>query len=299
CGEPDIYMQPFRCRVTGTPGYTPLSPAKAPAYCLANPSSCMSGAKQMIFWNQAEGNNVEGSASPGYNTGMGWAPGRQTDIFTNETSTTNTGGNESSNSSSKGISSGAIAGIVIGVVTLSIILTLIFYFCVYRRRRESSSRSGDVGECKITPRNEADIINPFVAPLNSGKQGTSVVSSSMDPTTPTGSGLTSSRPGYHRKNISQTTTTSTHPFSSSGSYDPPSSSSDHVPVGTKLQRERDRQVVEREAERPAVNQQDENTEQGEQSPVPERHVDGGPVDGSALERRGSGRLPPAYADIPR
>ncbi|KAK1220158.1 hypothetical protein PQX77_017097 [Marasmius sp. AFHP31] len=291
-------MQPFRCRVTGTRGSTPLSPAKAPAYCSANPSSCTSGAKQMIFWNQAEGNNVEGSTSPGYNTGMGWTTGRQTDIFTNGMGNTNTGGNGTNNSSSKGISSGAIVGIVVGVVALFVTFAFVS-FCIYRRRRGSSKRSKGDGECKIAPRNETDIIDPFVATLNSGTRTTSVVSSSLDPTTPTSAGLTSSRPDYHRKNMSQTTTASTQPFSSSGSHVPPSSSSDHAPAGTKLQRERDRQMVEREVERPAVNQQAEHTEQEEQSPVPERHIDGGPVDGSTLERRGSGRLPPAYADIPR
>ncbi|KAF7291758.1 hypothetical protein HMN09_01235400 [Mycena chlorophos] len=90
CGEPNMYMTPFRCTVTGTPGTSALAtPAVAPRWCEDAPKSCVSGAKQMVYWNQREGNNVwvEGMdkygrpKSPGYNSVLGFGDGAQTDIF--------------------------------------------------------------------------------------------------------------------------------------------------------------------------------------------------------------------------
>ncbi|KAI1467749.1 uncharacterized protein F4812DRAFT_459038 [Daldinia caldariorum] len=83
CGEPNMYMQNFKCRVTGSTSNRTLAPAKPPVYCADGTTPCVPGAKQMIAWNQAEGNNVETPAgvSPGYNQKMGWQPGAQNDIF--------------------------------------------------------------------------------------------------------------------------------------------------------------------------------------------------------------------------
>ncbi|CAJ2512527.1 Uu.00g055420.m01.CDS01 [Anthostomella pinea] len=82
CGEPNMYMQNLRCHVTGSSSTRTVAPAKAPVYC-ADGQACVTGAKQMIAWNQADGNNVEvpSGASPGYNQKMGWTPGAQNDIF--------------------------------------------------------------------------------------------------------------------------------------------------------------------------------------------------------------------------
>ncbi|KAF8308935.1 hypothetical protein DL93DRAFT_2170702 [Clavulina sp. PMI_390] len=90
CGTPNMYMLPYRCKVSN-PGNKRLAPPKAPVWCEGNPSGCVTGAKQMIFWNQAEGNNLAVSGtqadglqkSPGYNSKTGFSPGAQNDIFRN------------------------------------------------------------------------------------------------------------------------------------------------------------------------------------------------------------------------
>ncbi|KAI0593011.1 hypothetical protein F4775DRAFT_53129 [Biscogniauxia sp. FL1348] len=83
CGQPNMYMQNLKCHVTGSKSTKKLAAAKAPVLCTDSETPCVTGAKQMIAWNQADGNNVEMPAgiSPGYNEKMGWEPGAQTDIF--------------------------------------------------------------------------------------------------------------------------------------------------------------------------------------------------------------------------
>lgn len=83
CGEPNMYMAGFRCKVTGNTGNRRPAPAKPPVWCEGQPDKCTKGAKQMIAWNQASGNNIavkglqaDGKQkSPGYNTKCGWQPG--------------------------------------------------------------------------------------------------------------------------------------------------------------------------------------------------------------------------------
>ncbi|KAF8182317.1 hypothetical protein BJ912DRAFT_978589 [Pholiota molesta] len=86
CGEPNMYMQGFRCNVTGANTDSPRtiqSPAVAPQWCELDSTECVPGAKQMIFWNQADGNNVVVDGwdkygfpkSPGYNMKMGFPNG--------------------------------------------------------------------------------------------------------------------------------------------------------------------------------------------------------------------------------
>ncbi|KAK1225484.1 hypothetical protein PQX77_011569 [Marasmius sp. AFHP31] len=110
CGEPNMYFFPYRCNVTGTPGSMPLAlPARPANWCdmslplttkPANATTtgkdeeqrlgaCYKGAKQMLFWNQLEGDNIEtldgelGArlGNPGYNDKIGFKSGPQTDIF--------------------------------------------------------------------------------------------------------------------------------------------------------------------------------------------------------------------------
>ncbi|KAI5458749.1 hypothetical protein BGZ63DRAFT_492511 [Mariannaea sp. PMI_226] len=83
CGQPNMYMQNHRCKVTGSTSTKKLGKPKAPVWCHQNPSKCVSGPKQMMAWNQAEGNNVEAPAgkSPTYNQNMGFFDGSQDDIF--------------------------------------------------------------------------------------------------------------------------------------------------------------------------------------------------------------------------
>lgn len=84
CGQPNMYMQGFKCNVTGATSTIPVAPAKAPVYCADGVTPCVTGAKQMLVFNQLEGNNVVEHTyddSPGYNSNFGWATGAQNDIF--------------------------------------------------------------------------------------------------------------------------------------------------------------------------------------------------------------------------
>jgi len=52
-GEPNMYMQNFKCNVTGSTSTKRLAlPAKPPVYCADDSSKCVKGAKQMIAWNR-------------------------------------------------------------------------------------------------------------------------------------------------------------------------------------------------------------------------------------------------------
>lgn len=90
CGQPNMYMTPFRCKVTGSTSTTPIGTARPPVWCEDDPSKCVTGPKQMIFWHQASGDNIEVEGfdlagtlkSPGYNTKCGFHDGAQDDIFT-------------------------------------------------------------------------------------------------------------------------------------------------------------------------------------------------------------------------
>ncbi|TEB28861.1 hypothetical protein FA13DRAFT_1735368 [Coprinellus micaceus] len=92
CGEPNMYMQPFKCKVVGQTGSRALAPAVAPVWCEDDRSKCVTGPKQMVFWNQQEGSNVFVSGfdlsgrnrAPAYNNKMGFANGAQPDIFLEE-----------------------------------------------------------------------------------------------------------------------------------------------------------------------------------------------------------------------
>jgi len=82
CGEPNMYMQGFRCMVTGSNSNRRLAPAQPPRYC-PNINDCVRGAKQMMVFMQAEGNNVEkpGNDFVSYSSDWGFSPGAQNDIF--------------------------------------------------------------------------------------------------------------------------------------------------------------------------------------------------------------------------
>ncbi|KAK3373024.1 hypothetical protein B0T24DRAFT_678506 [Lasiosphaeria ovina] len=91
-GEPNMYMQNFKCHVTGATSTTLPGPAQPPVYCANNTSSCVSGPKQMIAWHQSSGNNVvaPGDVTPPYNAIMGFQDGAQTDIFASPTASPST-----------------------------------------------------------------------------------------------------------------------------------------------------------------------------------------------------------------
>ncbi|KAJ3524413.1 hypothetical protein NMY22_g11009 [Coprinellus aureogranulatus] len=98
CGEPNMYMQPFKCKVVGQTGSRALASGVPPQWCEDDQSKCVAGPKQMVYWNQLEGNNVfvsgvdlSGRArAPAYNNKMGFANGAQPDIFLDDGSATPT-----------------------------------------------------------------------------------------------------------------------------------------------------------------------------------------------------------------
>jgi len=83
CGEPNMYMQGFKCRVTGSSSNRRLATAQRPRYCANFPQNCVQGAKQMMVYEQAEGNTVEkpGNDFVSYSADWGYQPGAQNDIF--------------------------------------------------------------------------------------------------------------------------------------------------------------------------------------------------------------------------
>ena len=78
-----MYHQAFRCKVSNWRSTTPVGKPKPPVWCENNPDGCVKGPKQMVYWNQNEGNNVYVTGwdaagepkSPGYNWRMGFANG--------------------------------------------------------------------------------------------------------------------------------------------------------------------------------------------------------------------------------
>jgi len=83
CGEPNMYMQGFKCMVTGSTSIRRLARAQVPRYCANFPQNCVRGAKQMMVYEQREGNTVEkpGNDFVSYSDAWGYFPGAQNDIF--------------------------------------------------------------------------------------------------------------------------------------------------------------------------------------------------------------------------
>ncbi|KAK0504454.1 hypothetical protein EDD18DRAFT_1133865 [Armillaria luteobubalina] len=128
CGTPNMYMQGFKCKVTGRTGNAALATAKPPVWCEGKPSSCVSGAKQMIFWHQLDGNNIETSGydskgspkSPAYSTLLGWQNGAQTDIFLSA-------GTATSSDSSGALSVFAVLGKAINYISILYFFPIFIY----------------------------------------------------------------------------------------------------------------------------------------------------------------------------
>ncbi|KAG6819334.1 hypothetical protein H0H93_012810 [Arthromyces matolae] len=83
CGTPNMYMLPYKCKVTGVTGNAAVAPGTPAVWCEDDPSKCVVGAKQMIYWHQADGNNIQVDGvdlagepkSPAYNTKLGFSNG--------------------------------------------------------------------------------------------------------------------------------------------------------------------------------------------------------------------------------
>lgn len=89
CGQFNQFMAGYKCKVTGATSTTPVAKPKPAVWCQDDQSSCTQGAKQIMIWNQQEGNTVQVSGvddagqrrHPGYNMKMGFKNGAQNDIF--------------------------------------------------------------------------------------------------------------------------------------------------------------------------------------------------------------------------
>ncbi|KAF9048809.1 hypothetical protein BJ165DRAFT_1526227 [Panaeolus papilionaceus] len=91
-GGEENYMNGFRCNITGSTSTVPLAAPKVARRCgtdpdnsktFSAPGNCTYGAKQPLYWLQAERNNVfEGDHSPPvYNDRYNFLDGAQDDIF--------------------------------------------------------------------------------------------------------------------------------------------------------------------------------------------------------------------------
>ncbi|EJF64983.1 hypothetical protein BD309DRAFT_206196 [Dichomitus squalens] len=91
-GSEQIYMNAFKCKVTGDAGNQPLGKPALPRRCGADPTNgrpnatpgnCTVGAKLPMYWYQKEGNNMfEGTyEAPYYNDLYGFSDGAQNDVF--------------------------------------------------------------------------------------------------------------------------------------------------------------------------------------------------------------------------
>ncbi|KIK64405.1 hypothetical protein GYMLUDRAFT_161154 [Collybiopsis luxurians FD-317 M1] len=83
CGQANMYHEAIRCNVTGSTSSTPVGTPQPPVWCEDDQSQCVQGPKQMLYWHQASGNNIEVDGydlvgerkSPGYNAKCGFADG--------------------------------------------------------------------------------------------------------------------------------------------------------------------------------------------------------------------------------
>jgi hypothetical protein len=115
CGQFNLFMGGYKCMVTGATATAPVAAPKPPVWCQDDSSNCTAGAKQMILWNQLDGNNVFVSGvddsgnrkHPGYNEKMGFANGAQNDIF--ESGSSSSGSSNQASSQAPASSSSAAA----------------------------------------------------------------------------------------------------------------------------------------------------------------------------------------------
>ncbi|KAF8913300.1 hypothetical protein CPB85DRAFT_1434153 [Mucidula mucida] len=112
CGIPNMYMHPYRCKVTGATATTAIGTPQAAQWCEDNSADCVTGPKKFIVMNQNEGNTISLAGyqlngqekSAGYNEKLGFAAGAQNDIFTGSSSSSGSSSSGSSGSSSSGSS---------------------------------------------------------------------------------------------------------------------------------------------------------------------------------------------------
>ncbi|KZV99282.1 hypothetical protein EXIGLDRAFT_746237 [Exidia glandulosa HHB12029] len=95
CGEPNMYMNGFKCQVTNArPDAPAVAKAQVPRWCEGNATACVTGARGLVIMNQEPSiNNIadldamqaDGDwRSPGYNMKLGFQHGAQNDIFVSQ-----------------------------------------------------------------------------------------------------------------------------------------------------------------------------------------------------------------------
>ncbi|TRM57028.1 hypothetical protein BD626DRAFT_516744 [Schizophyllum amplum] len=125
CGEANMFLNAYRCKVTGATNTHALAAPQTPSYCEFDDSSCVQGAKQLLVWHQADGIdniNVDNRkqangewASPGFNDKCGFKHGAQTDIFS-DSQISYTPSDDSSSSSASSSDTSAATGNVAAVM---------------------------------------------------------------------------------------------------------------------------------------------------------------------------------------
>jgi hypothetical protein len=78
-------MTPFVCDVTNSTTTKKLGKAIPPVKCDTNKAKCIVGAKQPMYWENKEGNNMlePGHYAPTYSNAYNYKEGAQKDIFQN------------------------------------------------------------------------------------------------------------------------------------------------------------------------------------------------------------------------
>jgi hypothetical protein len=82
-GSAQMYMNGFRCKVTGSTSNTPISKPEVPKRCTGDITKCNQGAQQPLYWFQAERNNMFNDQydPPYYLDEWGFLDGPQNKIF--------------------------------------------------------------------------------------------------------------------------------------------------------------------------------------------------------------------------
>ena len=78
-----MYMVPYRCKVIPGPEPKTIGSPKPPRWCGDDINNCVGGPKQVMIWNQLDGNNVDvdgtdqwgNSLNPMYNSNWGFPDG--------------------------------------------------------------------------------------------------------------------------------------------------------------------------------------------------------------------------------
>ncbi|KAJ4475502.1 hypothetical protein J3R30DRAFT_3772371 [Lentinula aciculospora] len=137
CGEANMYFEGIRCQVTPGSDPKPLGTPQPAVWCEDDTSKCVTGPKQMLFWHQASGDNIEVDGldlagefrSPGYNAKCGFSDGAQNDIFdesgtassysSSSSSTSGVASTSSSSSSAAAATTSAAAAVAVNIANPS------------------------------------------------------------------------------------------------------------------------------------------------------------------------------------